>query len=86
MGLLLLGIGMVSSVGVLGREKIVIGTNLSDHYILVIFIDFVALSTLSLKVVVHVLKPLPLQEDVQLSILDIHYVGVLAKDQDDSIA
>jgi hypothetical protein len=76
---------MISSVVVLGREEVAVCADFSDHNILVIIIDFVAFRTLSLKIVFHILKSLPLEKDVELSVFNVHYVRVLAKYQYDPI-
>lgn len=68
---------MVSGIVILHAEEVLIGIDLPEHDILVIFIDVVLLAAL-VEGVLHVLEALPLEEDIQLVVFYLHYVGALA--------
>lgn len=70
---------MVSGIVILHAEEVLIGIDLPEHDILVIFIDVVLLAAL-VEGVLHVLEALTLEEDIQLVVFYLHYVGALAVD------
>lgn len=51
-----------------------------DHDVLIIFVKLIFFDELALKIVLHVLKPLPLQKYIQLIILYVHYVRAFTID------
>lgn len=70
---------MVSGIVILHAEEVLIGIDLPEHDILVIFIDVVLLAAL-VEGVLHVLEALTLEEHIQLVVFYLHYVRALAVD------
>lgn len=65
---------------VLHGEKVLIGDYLSQHDVFVVIVEAVLLAFLRIVGILHILETLPLEEDVQLVVLYLHYVGTLAVD------
>jgi hypothetical protein len=78
--------GVVALGGLLHGEEVLIGDYLPEHDVLVVIVQLVLLALLRRVRVLHVLEALPLEEDVQLVVLDLHDVRTLAVDQDDPVA
>jgi hypothetical protein len=78
--------GVVTQVVVLEGEEVLVGVDLAQHDVLIVLVDLVLAPTVVLKMVLHVLETLPLEEDVQLVVLHLHYVRTLAVHQHHPIA
>lgn len=77
---------MISSGCILKRIEIFISMYLSQHHILIIFIEFILFCSLSSVAVLHILKSLSLEKDINLVLFDLHDVRTLAVYQNYRIA
>ena len=77
---------MIPGVDFWEREEIIVGDYFMQHDIFIVLVYFEPLGYLLGEAVLHVLEPLPFEEDVHLVVLYIHYVGAFAVQEQHAVA